>query len=59
MGVSTHLYDEVDSVAHNAYCELNEDARKISAHQYIQPIPEGNSRTIDCLMHQLLTISSG
>nr|XP_022324099.1 uncharacterized protein LOC111125002 isoform X2 [Crassostrea virginica] len=40
LGVSTHLYDEVDSVAHNAYCELNEDARKISAHQYIQPIPE-------------------
>uniref|UniRef100_K1QIS2 Uncharacterized protein n=1 Tax=Magallana gigas TaxID=29159 RepID=K1QIS2_MAGGI len=41
LGVSTHLYDEVESVARNAYCELNEEAQKNSNHQYIQPIPEG------------------
>ncbi|XP_052721126.1 uncharacterized protein LOC128192469 isoform X7 [Crassostrea angulata] len=40
LGVSTHLYDEVESVARNAYCELNEEAQKTSNHQYIQPIPE-------------------
>ncbi|XP_062586457.1 uncharacterized protein LOC134248049 isoform X2 [Saccostrea cucullata] len=40
LGVSTHLYDEVESVATNAYCELNDESRKTSAHQYIQPIPE-------------------
>lgn len=40
LGVSTHLYDEVDSVPHNPYCELNEEAQKTSNHQYIQPIPE-------------------
>lgn len=40
LGVSTHLYDEVESVAHNPYCELNEEGRKNANHQYIQPIPE-------------------
>ncbi|XP_048772455.1 uncharacterized protein LOC125678230 isoform X2 [Ostrea edulis] len=39
LGVSTHVYEEVESVA-NAYCEINEENRKTSAHQYIQPIPE-------------------